>query len=136
MKKYLNIIVAAALIVLGVLEYGSNRPRPLSECFPEGAWENASVTVFAPVPGEEEESLDLAVTPEKMKKAMEEITVFRQSAKKGWNCGYLAVRIFIDGEPVAAEIGEDGSVAVEKDRGGWTFWRAADGTLYQYLTRS
>lgn len=136
MKKYLNVIFALTLILAGILGYRSNRPRMLDQCFPGGTWEDVRVIYFQPVSGEHGENLDLPVTAEELKKSMGKIPVFRLFQKENRNCGVLSLRIFIDGEPVAAEILEDGSIAVENDRGGRTCWRAPDGELYQDLTKS
>lgn len=138
MKKYLNIILAAALILLGILGYRSNRPRPLSECFPEGAWETVSVTCFAPEPGETGEAFALSVTPEELQQAMGEVAVFHRDQIDSWSCGNVSLRIQMGDRVILTEIGEDGSVAIcdAESLGDWSCWRALDGNLYQMITES
>lgn len=136
MKKYTSIILAAVLILLGILTYRSNRPRALSQCFPEGTWESASVQSFAPVPGETGEVFTLSVTPEELQKAAQEVTVFRRPKINSWTCGNVSLHIQIGEKTMLAEIGEDGSIAIcdAADLDSWTYWRAPDGKLYQMIT--
>lgn len=53
MKKYFNITLAVVLILLGVLGYRANRPRPLTDCFPDGEWQEISYLCCYPQPGED-----------------------------------------------------------------------------------
>lgn len=135
MKKYFNIILAIALILLGLLGYRHNRPRPLSACFPAGTWEEVTVSSFSPVPGDVAKGYQLDMTAEELQEAVQDVTVFRRPKATGWTCGNIALRITIGENVILAEIGEDGTISLcnAKTPDTWSYWRAVDGKFYQNI---
>lgn len=133
MKKYLHIPIALLLIAVGIWGCTLHRSRPLITCFPTDDW--TAVSAVQMLPGEGEE-IRLAITPEQLKEAVDDVSVRPRTDFSGWTCPTVFLHLAAEDTVLSVEIGEDGCVtiaALQDPEGTRTCWRAGDGALYESL---
>lgn len=124
MRNSIRNIFAVVLILLGIVTYRHDRPRTLTECFPEGIWESCS-----------SREIQMDMTPEQLKGELADIIVFRRGKFSGFDCASVSVHIRVEGVTYLAEIGEDGSIAIARqDDRDKTYWQDVDGEAFRLLT--
>lgn len=130
MKNTIRIVAAVVLLLAGILLYGSNRPRALADCLPEGEWESVNCVFLTAEP-----QAEFDMTPEEVKTVMEAATVAPGGSFSGWSCSNIDLHIRIGGETWIVEAGEDGNIVVQEvTKNKKTYWCAPDDKLFLALT--